>query len=42
MRFIENFTCTNLNIIDGTNKVDYIDIQADPEKIVKLNLKFLF
>ena len=29
LRFIENFTCTNLNIFEGTNKVDYIDIKSD-------------
>ena len=39
MRFIENFTCTNLNIIDGTNKIGSVDIQAD-SKNCKLNLKF--
>jgi len=29
VRFIENFTCTNLNIIDGTNKIGSVDIQTD-------------
>lgn len=28
LRFIENFTCTNLNILEGTNKVGYIDIHS--------------
>ena len=42
LRFIENFTCTNLNVFEGTNKVNNIDIQSETKKCkIKSNIYIL-
>ncbi len=42
LRFLENFTCTNLYIFEGTNKINFIDIQSETKNCkIKSNIYIL-